>query len=244
MSLRRQQGEFDIFYWSRFEPTSGTNPKQNPGNYSRAGLMSDLSDEISNETQSTLDRASGQHESVIYGQQSSSEDLTFNVQESRDSGGSITNDPTVQAASQGASSVTIDTDTDDEVSLSAGDMITFGSHDYHYLVRSSLTLGVSSSGSVDISPKLQTALGGGNQVSIVTDAEDPVQLVLRDSSLNQREGWWLINPEDGDGNTQTGLEGVHGRAVIESINNTRNTGEFKQFEASLTNQIAPTYFTT
>lgn len=244
MSLRRQEGEFDVLYWSRFEPTSGTDPKQNPDNYSRVGLLADLSDEISNDTQSTLDRASSQHESVVYGQQSSSESLTFNVQKTRSQGGSTAGDPTVSAASAGASSLTVNTDSDDTVDLNVGDMIALGSHDYHYLVRSSLSLGNSSSGSIDIAPKLQADLGGGNVLSVTTDAEDPVQLVLRDSAVQQRDGYWLINPEDKQGNTQTGLEAVRGRAVVESISNTRNAGEFKQFEIELVNGIAPTYFTT
>lgn len=244
MGLRRQEGEFDILYYSRFEPTSGGSPKENPSNYSRVGLVADESDEISNDVQSTLDRASSQHESVVYGQQSSSEDVTCNVQKNRGSEGSVSGDPTASSTSQGDSSITINTDADDTVSLSSGDMITLGSHDYHYLIRSSLSLGNSSSGSVDIAPKIQSATGGGNVVSVVNDREDPVQLVIRQAALNQRRGWWLINPEDGSGNTQTGLEGVYGRGVVESISNTRDAGEFKQFEFSITNGIAPTYFTT
>jgi len=243
MSLRRQEGEFDILYWSRFEPTSGSNPKQNPANYSRVGLVDDLSDELSNEAQSTLDRASDQHESVIYGQQSSSASLTANVQDERDAGGTITGDPTVQSAPQGDQSVTIDTDSDDSITLNDGDIFTFGSHDFHYIARSSLDLGNSSSGSVDIAPKLQSGLGGGNLVSLQPTSEDPVQLVIRDSGVSQRKGWWLIHPEDGDGNAQTGLEALWGLSIVESFNYTRNAGEFKQFEVDLTNKQAPSFFT-
>jgi len=243
MSLRRQEGEFDVFYWSRFEPTSGTDPKQNPDNYSRVGLLADLSDEISNETQSTLDRASSQHESIIYGQQSSSESLTCNVQKARGDG-SLSGDPTASSATAGDSTLTINTDSDDTIDVSDGDVIALGSHDYFYLVRSSLSLGNSTSGSIDIAPKLQADIGGGNVVSLKSDAEDPVQLVIRESGVAQRKGYWLINPEDGSGSTQTGLEGVHGQAAIESVSNTRNSGEFKQFEIEMTNGVQPTYFTT
>lgn len=242
MSLRRQEGEFDILYVSRFEPTSGTDPKQDPANYSRFGLLADLSDEVSNDTQSALDRASSQHESVIYGQQSSSETLTANVQKT-DGGGSVTNDPTANSATAGDKSLTISTDSDDEITLSDGDLFTLGSHDYHYKATSSLSLGNSTSGSVDIAPRLQEDIGGGNVVSIRGDAEDPVNLMVRDVAVEQDELWLLIYPEDGSGNAQTGLEGVHVRGALESVENTRNSGEFKQFDASITNEIQPNYFT-
>jgi len=244
MGLRRQEGEFDILYWSRFEPTTGTDPKQDPANYSRVGLLGDLSDEVSNETQSTLDRASSQHESVIYGQQSSSIDITCNVLKSRDSGGSITNDPTIDGAqSQEDQTIDISTDADDEIDVSDGDVIAISGHDHFYLVRSSLNLGNGASNTVDIAPKLQSDLSGGETVSLKSDTEDPVQLVIRESATQQRGGWFLVYPEDDNGNALTGLEGEHGRVALDSFNYTRNAGEFKQFEASGTGQQQPTFFT-
>jgi len=243
MGLRRQEGEFDILYWSRFEPTTGTDPKQDPSNYSRLGFVGDLDDEVSNETQSTLDRASTQHESVIYGQQSSGVSITANVQKSRDAGGSLTGDPTASSGTAGDKSLTINTDSDDDIDVSPGDMIALGSHDYWYRVESSLNLGNSTSGSVDIAPRLQEDIGGGNTVSLVTQREDPVQRVVRDAAVAQDNSWFLVYPEDENGNALTGLEGEHGFGVIESITNTRNAGEFKQFEIEMTSKIAPTFFT-
>lgn len=243
MSLRRQEGEFDILYVSLYEPTDGTNPKQDPANYSRFGLLADLSDEISNDTQSTLDRASTQHESVIYGQQSSSETLTANVQK-EDGAGSVTGDPSADGAqTAGAKSLDVTTDTDDEITLSDGDLFTLGSHDYDYRATSSLNLGNSASGTVDIEPRLQADIGGGNVISIRDKAEDPANLAVRDAAVNQDQIWILIYPEDENGNAQTGLEGVHVRSVIDSLENTRNSGEFKQLDFSLTNKIQPNYFT-
>jgi len=244
MGLRRQEGEFDILYWSRFEPTSGTDPRQNPANYSRVGLLADLSDEVSNDTQSTLDRASTQHESVIYGQQSSSASLTCNVQKTRTEDATLSGDPTVSSASAGVNTLTVNTDTDDSIDLSSGDMIGLGSHPHHYIVRSSLSLSASSSGTIDIAPRLQEDIGGGNNVSIKEQGEDPVQQVLKESANSQRNGYLLIVPEDDTGAVVSGLEGVHARSVIESISTSRNAGEFKQLDVSVTNKIAPTYFTT
>lgn len=161
MSLRRQEGEFDILYATTTDPGTAS-ARKDPANYTKVGLLGDLSDEESNETQSTLDRASTQHESVIYGQQSSSVDLTCNVQKDNASG---------------------------------------------------------------------------------TTTEDPGQIILRDASLNQNIVHWLIIPEDDQGNSISGLEGKYGAAVLESVSNTRNAGEFKQFEVSMQNRKQPTYFT-
>jgi hypothetical protein len=243
MGLRRQEGEFDILYWSLFEPTTGTNPKEDPANYSRLGFVGDLSDEISNETQSTLDRASTQHESVIYGQQSSSVSITANVQKTRDEGGSVTSSPTASSGTAGDKSLTINTGTGDAIDVSTGDMIALGSHDYWYRIDGSLNLGNSASGSIDIEPRLQADIGGGNTVSLVTKREDPVQRVVRDAAVSQSTAWFLVYPEDGSGNAQTGLEAEHGFGVLESITNTRNAGEFKQFEIEMTSKIAPDFFT-
>jgi len=91
MSIRRQEGENDVLYVTTTDPGS-TSARKDPSNYTRVGLLADLSDDISNETQSTLDRASTQHESVIYGQQSSSVDFTCNVQK-EDSSGTTTEEP-------------------------------------------------------------------------------------------------------------------------------------------------------
>lgn len=243
MPIKRQEGEFDILYWSAFEPTDGTDPKQDPANYDRVGLVADLDDDLTNEAQSTTDRASSTHQSVIYGTQSSGVSIVCNTVETRDAGGSLTGDPTANSGTAGDKTLTIATDADDTISVSDGDMISLGSHSYHYLIRSTLDLGNSTSGSVDIAPRLQADIGGGNVVSLKTTGEDPVQLVLRDAAINQNEGWWLIHPEDGDGNAQTGLEGGHGRAIVEDFNYTRNAGDFKQFELSLTNKDTPSFFT-
>jgi len=243
MGLRRQEGEFDILYWSRFEPTTGTNPKEDPANYSRLGLVGDLSDEISNETQSTLDRASTQHESVIYGQQSSGVSITANVQKTRDEGGSVTGSPTASSGTAGDKSLTINTGAGDAIDVSTGDMIALGSHDYWYRVENSLNLGNGSSKSLDIAPRLQSGIGGGNSVSLVTKREDPVQRVLRDAAVAQDNSWFLVYPEDDTGSPLTGLEGEYGFGVVESITNTRNAGEFKQFEIEMTSKIAPSFFT-
>lgn len=161
MGLERQEGEQDILYATTTDPGSASASK-NDTNYTKVGLLGDLSDELSNETQSTLDRASSQHESVIYGQQSSSLDLTCNVQKENNSN---------------------------------------------------------------------------------TVTEDPGQIILRDAAINQNTVYWLIQPEDSNGNPVTGLEGEYGSSVVESISNTRNAGEFKQFDVSLTHREQPTYFT-
>lgn len=162
MSLRRQEGEFDILYVTTTDPGSASAYKDDT-NYTKVGLLGDLSDEESNDTQSALDRASTQHESVIYGQQSSSVTLTCNVQKDNDSG---------------------------------------------------------------------------------TTTEDPGQIILRDAALNQDIVYWLIQPEDSGGSIITGLEGKYGNSAIESVENTRNAGDFKQFDVSLTNREQPVYFTT
>jgi len=162
MSLRRQEGENDVLYATTTDPGSAS-ARKDPSNYTKVGLLSDLSDEVSNETQSTLDRASTQHESVIYGQQSSSVDFTCNVQKENSSG---------------------------------------------------------------------------------TTTEDPGQIVVRDAALNQNVMHYLVLPEDDQGNKITGLEGEYGAVVLESITNTRNAGEFKQFEASGAGRKQPTFFTT
>ena len=60
MPLSRQEGEFDILYATTTDPGT-TSARQDDTNYTRVGLLSDLSDEVSNDTQSTLDRASTQH---------------------------------------------------------------------------------------------------------------------------------------------------------------------------------------
>lgn len=161
MSLRRQEGEFDILYATTTDPGSASAYKDS-SNYTKVGLLGDLSDEQSNDTQSTLDRASTQHESVIYGQQSSSVTLTCNVQKDNDSG---------------------------------------------------------------------------------TTTEDPGQLILRDAAIDQDIVYWLIQPEDDQGSVITGLEGEYGSSVVDSVENTRNAGDFKQFDVSLTNREQPTYFT-
>jgi len=161
MSLRRQEGENDVLYATTSDPGSGN--YKDPNNYKKVGLLSDLSDEVSNETQSTLDRASTQHESVIYGQQSSSVDFTCNVQKEDSSG---------------------------------------------------------------------------------TTQEDQGQIEVRDAALNQDVLHYLVLPEDDQGNKISGLEGEYGAVVLESITNTRNAGEFKQFEASGAGRKQPTFFTT
>jgi len=161
MSISRQEGEFDILYVTDTDPGSAT-ARKDSSNYTKVGLLGDLSDELSNDTQSTLDRASSQHESIIYGQQSSSVDLTCNVQK-EDSGGTTT--------------------------------------------------------------------------------EDAGQIILRDAAVNQDIVHWLIVPEDSSGTEITGLEGEYGASAVESISNTRNAGEFKQFEVSLTNRKQPSYYT-
>jgi len=161
MSLRRQEGENDILYVSTSDPGS-TSARKDSTNYEKFGLLSDLSDEVSNETQSTLDRASTQHESVIYGQQSSSVDATANVQKENDSN---------------------------------------------------------------------------------TTTEDPGQILVRDAAMDQDIVHYLIQPEDDGGTPVTGLEGEYGAFVVESISNTRNAGEFKQYEISGQGRKQPSFFT-
>jgi len=160
MSIIRQEGEFDVLYVATSEPSTKTDPSDSA--YTRVGLVDDLSDELSNEAQSTLDRDTDTHEDVSYGQQSSSASITANVQEEDDGG---------------------------------------------------------------------------------TTTEDAGQIDLRDAAIDQDIVFWLINPEDGDGNTVTGLDGVHAESIVESFNYTRNAGEFKQFEVDLTNRVQPTFFT-
>lgn len=91
MSLRRQEGEFDVLYATTTDPGSAT-ARKDTTNYTKVGLLSDLDTSLSNDAQSALDRASSQHESVIYGQQSSAVNATVNVQKDNDSG-STTEDP-------------------------------------------------------------------------------------------------------------------------------------------------------
>jgi len=85
MSLRRQEGEYDILYATTTDPGTDT-ARKDPANYTRVGLLSDLDTSLSNDAQSALDRDSSQHESVIYGQQSSAVNATVNVQEENESG--------------------------------------------------------------------------------------------------------------------------------------------------------------
>jgi len=159
----RQRGKFDILYATTTDPASGTNTdKTDPTNYTRVGLLQDLGDEFTNETDTTVDRDTGTHEDAVATTQSSSIDVTCNVQRV-DSGGST--------------------------------------------------------------------------------GEDAGQLIIRDAAQNQDRVWWLINPEDSVGTTLTGLELVYGSGVVESFDYTRNQGDFKQFEASLTNKEQPTYQT-
>jgi len=87
MGLRRQEGEYDILYVTDSAPTTATDSSE----YTRVGLLADLDTSLSNDAQSALDRDSSQHESVIYGQQSSAVNATVNVQEETD-GGSVEED--------------------------------------------------------------------------------------------------------------------------------------------------------
>lgn len=92
MPIKRQEGEFDILYVSTTAP-SGTPspPEEEPSKYTYVGFVADLGDELNNEAQSTTDRESTTHESVIYGTQSSGFTLTCNTQE-EDSGGTTGED--------------------------------------------------------------------------------------------------------------------------------------------------------
>ena len=158
----RQRGQFDILYVTTTDPTSGTNTDPtDPANYTRVGLLQDLGDEFTNETDTTVDRDTGKHEDAVATTQSSSVDVTCNVQKS----------------------------------------------------------------------------DGG------TPGEDAGQLIFRNAAQDQDRVWFLINPEDSGGSTRTGLELVHGSGVVESFSYTRNQGDFKQFESSLTNKEQPTYTT-
>lgn len=161
MGLERQEGEFDILYVTTTDPGSAS-ARKDESNYTKVGLLADLSDDMDNDIQSTLDRASTQHESVIYGQQSSSLDATANVQKENSS----------------------------------------------------------------------------NTVQI-----DPGHKILRDAAVNQTIVHWLVQPEDSGGTEITGLDGQYGAGAVESISNSRNAGEFKQFDFSITNRKQPTYFT-
>ena len=76
-----------------------------------------------------------------------------------------------------------------------------------------------------------------------TVQEDAGQILLRDAALTQDRVYFLIQPEDDTGSPLTGLEGVSGSGVADSISNTRNAGEFKQFDMSLTGGEQPNFFT-
>lgn len=86
MSLRRQEGEFDFLYVAASKPTD----RETTAGYTKVGLLSDLDSSVSNDAQSALDRASSQHESVIYGQQSSVVNGTVNVK--KEEGGTTAED--------------------------------------------------------------------------------------------------------------------------------------------------------
>ena len=160
MAIDRQRGKLDILYLAVSEPTAATDP--NDAAYTRIGLLQDLGDEFTNETDTTADRDTGTHEDAVTTTQSSGVDITCNVQKS--DGGTV--------------------------------------------------------------------------------REDIGQRSVRDAALAQTEVWWLINPEDDQGSTIAGLEGVHSNGFVESFSYTRNQGDFKQFEASLINRSAPSFFTT
>lgn len=86
--------------------------------------------------------------------------------------GSLTGDPTVDGAhSSGASSVSLTTDTDDEVDLKEGDLISFAGDSQTYVVRADLSIGNSGSGDVSISPDLQADLSGGEAISLEVSSD-------------------------------------------------------------------------
>lgn len=81
--------------------------------------------------------------------------------------GSLTGDPDVEGEHlAGVSAVTIATDTDDEVALVEGDLITFAGDSQVYVVTADLTLGNSDTGDVEISPDLQTTVADNAALSL------------------------------------------------------------------------------
>ena len=77
----RQEGKFDVLYVSATDPASGTgtNPEQQASNYTRVGLLDGLSNSLSNDTNSTIDRDSKTHQDVVASVQSSEVTITANV---------------------------------------------------------------------------------------------------------------------------------------------------------------------
>lgn len=93
--------------------------------------------------------------------------------------GSLTGDPTVDGAqSSGDTSVDITTDTDDQTDIKEGDLLTFAGNSQVYAAQSSLNLGNSESGSVDIEPELQNDLSDGDSVSLDTTTDHQANLAF------------------------------------------------------------------
>jgi len=98
-------------------------------------------------------------------------------------GTGITGDPTASAASAGATSVTITCDGDDEVNLTEGDIISFGSHDYDYTVAADLDIGNSGSGTLQLGRPLEAALGGGNNLNATVVADHKANLMAHRDAI-------------------------------------------------------------
>lgn len=70
------------------------------------------------------------------------------------------------AAALGAKTVQLDTDGGEAIALKEGDIVVFSNHAQTYVVTADLTVGASSNGNVTFEPGLQTALSGGETISV------------------------------------------------------------------------------
>jgi hypothetical protein len=69
-----------------------------------------------------------------------------------------------------------------------------------------------------------------------TVGPDVGQTMIRDAALNQNRIYWLIEPPPD-------LDGWHGQSIITNYNETANTGDVAQYDASFANVGAPTSYT-
>jgi len=90
---KREEGELSVIWATTTDPSTqtGTDPEQDETNYTRVGLVADLSNALENETNSAADRDSADHQDIVLGVQSSNVSLTCNVQQ-EDSGGTAGED--------------------------------------------------------------------------------------------------------------------------------------------------------